>query len=491
MTQSDTNKTSSKTPLLKALAWATQPGLVYGIGFGIAFTVAFIVSAQLGIITNVLVGFLALLFLSVFGALFFFFMAQAMARKFNLKDLVTAASETYGPKEILSDVRTFTDKDEADKAKWEAVENRLGNALSGLFALVGNAIGRYFSLVFLVSILGGAATFAIFAATFIQAERLAVQNRLIESQLHLAEAQRQTALAVSLENLENELGRLQGSGGEVVLPEPLILKIVALSRTFRPYRFVEYSLQNTLNVVQQDLLPFDAEFGVRLTRTPLSQERSRLLSQIIFAPISNMEALHQKGPIFQFSDFREYFLSQQKLDCFDLRSSDFRESYGFAASFRGAQLQRTDFSYANMTGVDFSSADTEEENTPCPTTVGAFHPDRNTNLTNSNFSFARLNRGNFNGAVLDNVTFSNSILFGTTFIDSQIAKANFDGAIVHSGDKAPGIEAIADGFFGEATTDLKEGFLSSWKVVAEKPDHPFLNDANLDDTVYYVLRSNS
>jgi len=241
MTNPNSPQRAVKSYLVRAASALTRPGLIYGIGFGIAFTVAFVVSTQLGIITHVLAGFLSLLFLSIFGALFFFFMAQAMTRKFSLKDLIAEDRVKYGPQHILADLRKFVGHSADDEDEKVQVEARLSNALSGFVTLAGGAVGRYFSLVFLVSVLGGAATFAIFAATFIQAERLAVQNRLIENQLHLAEAQRQTALAVSLENLETEIGALQGSQNAKVLPEALILKIVALSRTFRPYRFVEYS----------------------------------------------------------------------------------------------------------------------------------------------------------------------------------------------------------------------------------------------------------
>jgi len=227
---------------------------------------------------------------------------------------------------------------------------------------------------------------------------------------------------------------------------------------------------------------------VRLTRTPLSQERSRLLSQIVFAPISNLTALHEKGPVFQFSDFREHFLGEVILDCFDLRSSDFRESYGFGTSFRGALLDQSDFSYANMTGVDFTTAATQEENPPCPATIGPFHPDRTTSLTNVNFSYARLNHAKFDGAQLENSNFSNTVLFRASFIGADITTVNFDGAIVGSGDEAPELSSIANEFFGETDDSMKSLLMSKWKLVAEKPDHPFLNKTDLDDTIYHALR---
>jgi hypothetical protein len=255
----------------RMLSTISQPNLIYGIGFGIAFTVAFIVSAQLGIITNVLVGLLSLLLLSVFGALFFFFIANFISTKPSLVELLTKQGKAYGLVGVLDDLRTYLRNEPGHEAIRSEAEVRLGQSFATVFGVFGSILGRYFSLVFLVSVLGGAATFAIFAATFIQAERLEVQNRLIESQLHLAEAQRQTALAISLENLEDEIGRLEKLDDQVILPESLVLKIVALSRTFRPYRFVEYSLRNSLNVVQRDRLPFDEEFRAKLTPTPLSR----------------------------------------------------------------------------------------------------------------------------------------------------------------------------------------------------------------------------
>lgn len=243
---------------------------------------------------------------------------------------------------------------------------------------------------------------------------LSQQNAKIDVQNQLAEAARRSSLIVELTSINERIDSYrEKNADEVKLPKSLRGRIVALSKSLRPYQYISYQ--------SDDLSSFGSPFegasrstnpsNVSLVERALSPERGQLLLTLASASISNFDQLIADGVDFRYADLRGVTLRQANLNKADLQFSDFRGSNFFATHFAGSDLTQTRFEGASLIGVNFSA---EEFGT--------------TRLDKASFRGARLNNANFEGASLSNADFSDSLLFGAKF-GTEPVNANFEGAI--------------------------------------------------------------
>ncbi|MFN0215990.1 MAG: pentapeptide repeat-containing protein [Saprospiraceae bacterium] len=223
------------------------------------------------------------------------------------------------------------------------------------------------------------------------------QNYRLDQQTYLQEADRRSSLIFLMGNLldamDRELKSDVGQPGVRDLSPQIIGRVVALSKSLRPYRYLESD-----SLVAQELSP----------------ERGQLLLSIVNSQIDNSSLRR----IFQFSDFSYA----------DLQGSVFSGEYLSGinlshANLRNATLDETDLSRADLSGADLSDAVLARGNLQ----EARF---RQSNLTNAYFESANLKQANFYGANMRDANLAGTLLQQTHFTKADLTKANLFGASV-------------------------------------------------------------
>lgn len=243
---------------------------------------------------------------------------------------------------------------------------------------------------------------------------LSQQNAKIDVQNQLAEAARRSSLIVELTSINERIDAYRAKAADdVTLPKSLVGRIVALSKSLRPYQYISYQ-SDDLSSFGSPLAgsPRAADAGpVNLLERALSPERGQLLLTLASANIRNFGDLITEGIDFRYADLRGVTLRSVKLINADLQFSDFRGANFFATQFSSSDLTLARFDGASLIGVNFGAV------------AGG-----TTRLDQASFRGARLNRANFMGASLSKADFSNSLLFQAKF-EAEVVDADFEGAI--------------------------------------------------------------
>ncbi|HLP94168.1 MAG TPA: pentapeptide repeat-containing protein [Saprospiraceae bacterium] len=223
------------------------------------------------------------------------------------------------------------------------------------------------------------------------------QNYRLDQQTYLQEADRRSSLIFLMGNLldamDRELKNDVGQPGVRDLSPQIIGRVVALSKSLRPYRYLESD-----SLVSRELSP----------------ERGQLLVSIVNSQID-------KGTlrkIFQFSDFsaadlKGAVLSGEYLNGINLSRAD----------LAGATLDETDFSQADLSGADLSDA----------ILARAVLKDarlRQTNLQRAYLESADLSQANFYGAKLQDANLSGAKMTQTHFASALLSGADLSGAAI-------------------------------------------------------------
>lgn len=242
--------------------------------------------------------------------------------------------------------------------------------------------------------------FLVFAAlpvvvTMLQLLVLSRQNELIRQQTELAESARRSALVFEqssiLDEIDEELDSFavqSGDSTKVRLTPRLEGRIVALSRSLRPYRYLD---------------------GDRLTEEPRSPERGQLLMALANSQIDLSLILHDAD--FSFADLPGTTLidvdlgrtvSARRVAAGSLVGANFRSSYFNSVSFRGADLSSSQFHRSLLFGMNFESSN--------------------------------LDSADFTGAHISDADFTSANLFGAHFTGATITSSKFDSVNVSETD---------------------------------------------------------
>jgi uncharacterized protein YjbI with pentapeptide repeats len=239
-----------------------------------------------------------------------------------------------------------------------------------------------------------------------QNEKLDYQNRRIEQQTYLQEAERRSSLVFLFDNMLDKMDEeLRANPERRELSPQLVGRIVALSKALKPYRFLD---------------------GDTITGRPTSPERGQLLISLLTARLSN----NTYDRIFSQADFSYTALDDANLESAYLRGINLSHARLVGVSLAGANCSFTNFEGAELwrtrgflkgrrtlktrfDSANFYDADLRE----CDFS-GCFFE-----LTN--FSKARLSRVYFHEAsftnskleltAADSLDLSNTTLLGTTF----------------------------------------------------------------------------
>jgi uncharacterized protein YjbI with pentapeptide repeats len=223
------------------------------------------------------------------------------------------------------------------------------------------------------------------------------QNYRLDQQTYLQEADRRSSLIFLMGNLldamDKELKSDVGQPGIRDLSPQIIGRVVALSKSLRPYRYLESD---------------------SLVTRELSPERGQLLLSIVNSQIDNSSLRR----IFQFSDFsfadmKGAVLSGEYLSGINLSRAD----------LSGATLDETDLSRADLSGADLSNAVLARSNLR----EARF---RQTMLQKAYLESANLTQANLYGADLRGASLATATLHQTHFTQADLRLANLSGALL-------------------------------------------------------------
>jgi len=235
------------------------------------------------------------------------------------------------------------------------------------------------------------------------------QNFRLEQQTYLQEADRRSSLIFLMGNLldaiDKELKSDVGQPGTRDLSPQLVGRVIALSKSLRPYRYLD---------------------GDTLIARELSPERGQLLISIVTSQLDNntLRRIFQAAD-FRYADMKGAVLSGEYLGEINL----------FAADLSGAVLDGTNFtkanlSNANLSGAIFARAKLQEARLRESNLQNAYF--ESADLRNANFYGANLRGAKMNGADLRNTRFGQANLNHADLSGTLLPHASFDGASLDS-----------------------------------------------------------
>ncbi len=228
-----------------------------------------------------------------------------------------------------------------------------------------------------------------------QNELLQHQTKRLDQQTYLQEAERRGSLIFLMGNildaLNQELRLDVGTPGVRDLSPQLIGRIIALSNSLRPYRYLD---------------------GDSLVARELSPERGHLLLSIISSEIDrgSLRRIY-KSADFSAADLRNAVLSGEYFVGINLAN----------ANLNGAILDDADLSGANLSGAEMNDA-------IMPRAALRDARFRQSQMRNVNLAFADLSRTNFAGADLSRATLNGANLSSAHFTKTLMLKSNWTGA---------------------------------------------------------------
>lgn len=392
-------------PETKAVRTDRQ-GLLVGIGLGLVagIVLTFYFQGYIPSVSNLLINFLLALFIAI---TFIIFVMTWFRRKLQtwLFPPIPAQSESKEKQPIIFDIvstqleKLFQDTPETlQKAKtaapelvktfiWGYTRTWLFRLIVAVFAAIGGLLGTILLLN--------------------QNQLLENQNKKIDVQIQLAEAERRSALIFLMGNIMDKvneeikeqlkaLPKDQRDTFKYELNDVTIGQLVGLSNAFQPYKYLD---------------------GDTLIDQPLSPERGQLL--LTLAQLRLSDSTHVK--LFSKANFSLSDLSWVNLSKADLSRADLSR-----ANLSGAYLVEADLRRANLIEANLSKADLIEADLSGANLSGA-------NLSEANLSKAHLSEANLSGAVLwkadlSGANLSGAVLRVTFFKGANLSEADLRGA---------------------------------------------------------------
>lgn len=284
----------------------------------------------------------------------------------------------------------FTELEE----KRSVSKNTVSDLLSAIFMRV-TRIGVYLILTSLLPVL-----LLLFQVYYLrnQNELIGIQNKRLDQQTYLQEADRRSYLTGVLDDMIKEV-TTEGYRNNGKISKVSSTRLIALSKILKPYKYLEND---------------------KLIDEPLSPERGYLL-------LSLLESNLDLGVILD-NNTRESLLSQlnfsyaelnnASVTALDLNSIHLNFANLDGSNFTKSTLIKSTFINASLKNVNFYKSDIVKCNF------------NNSNLSGASFTDSTLNTVSFDNATLTNVNFSNSDLVKISLKNAQIIGAKFDKAIV-------------------------------------------------------------
>ena len=380
----------------------TAPSILKGFGFALICFVIIYYSVTLDSLIPIIIGGLILLLSLFIGAWY----AEVRFQK-KLAEIQEKTKDTLNnSKEIIPELienylitRFSSDsKKEINLAALKKTVDRLIDEYTPLletgFHLIKSFIFRFWAFGTLMAILLAVIGFGTFMATYLQVERLDVQNDLIKAQnkrlvqqTYLQEAERRSSLIFLLSNIMDEVAyelRESKSSTRILTPN-LTGQIIALSARLKPYRYLD---------------------GDSLIKKPLSPERGQLLISLSNSDLNDSTTftIYKKGT-FGYAELKDAYFIHPKWNGIFLRKADLSGAYFPKAELVNSNLRHANLSYADLNGANLSSAD---------------------------LGHANLKHTDLKDAVLFETNLSNADLRGANFTDVSLWQTNLYDAKTNS-----------------------------------------------------------
>jgi hypothetical protein len=312
--------------------------------------------------------------------------AQKKARN-KAVDLVTGA--VIG-KPLKSSVSKFVDEIYASKIEKDTLKDVIYATLHRL-----TKVGAITLLLAISPLI-----FALLQTYYLkkQNEKLDDQNRRIEQQTFLQEAERRSSLVFLFDNVLDKLDdELKSNPIQRKLSPQLIGRIVSLSKALKPYRFLD---------------------GDTLTTKASSPERGQLLISLITSKL-HVGTYEQ---IFTSADFSYATIEGVNLDAAMLRNVNLAHSHLENISLVGADL-----SFANLSHSKLINIRAYQNGTPPKGAKFNFTNFFNTEILKSDLSASVFEHTNFTQTILRTTFLRESFLKETEFLNTKLDSIHFEG----------------------------------------------------------------
>ena len=334
-----------------------------------------------------------------------------------------------------------------------------------------------------------------------QNEKIDQQNLLSAQNVQLAEAQRNSALAVEITQIAIAIGqaatdaraKVEAEGfvanspldamvnvmDPLALDQGLVLRIIAASRAVQPYRFLDTGLsaENDTDKMRvamsrrtdlpNTLARMAEAFDWRvpgpenlLIDRPASPERGQLLQVFMAGGLRNLEVLNHFGLDLAFAYLQNADILMLTAQGARLSYADFSGSHFNGGDFGGSYLENTRFRGCRFEGTSFAAvtADRVREplrarDAPFPSFLsgadfsGAVLIDvdfSGATLAAANFDGALLVRPNFTNAALGAATLRGAVLLAPVVDGASFKSADLDGAVVFGSDFLARTDTVAE-----------------------------------------------
>ena len=300
------------------------------------------------------------------------------------------SSSLLGKNLKLAITNFFTELEE----KRSVSKNTVSDLLSAIFMRV-TRIGVYLILTSLLPIF-----LLLFQVYYLrnQNELIEIQNKRLDQQTYLQEADRRSYLTGVLDDMIKEV-TTEGYRNNGRISKVSSTRLIALSKILKPYKYLENDklIDNPLSpergYLLLSLLESNLDLGVILN----NNTRESLLSQLNFsyAELNN-------------ASVTALDLNSIHLNFANLNESNFTKSTLIKSSFVNASLKNTNFYKSDIVKCNFN----------------------NSNLTGASFTDSSLNTVTFENAILTNANFNNCDLTKISLKNAQIIGTQFNKAIV-------------------------------------------------------------
>lgn len=236
-----------------------------------------------------------------------------------------------------------------------------------------------------------------------QNTRIDTQNYRLNLQNNLLEADRRSSLVFLMSNVldkvdeeirkEKESGKTDSIGYR--LSDPLIARIIGLSRAFQPYKMLE---------------------GDTLGRELVSPERGQLFIALME---SHLDSFTQ-NTIVERGSFNFAVIGKINLSGVNFRKASLRGAIFHEANFENSNLEEADLSWAFFKKSNFTNANLTNANLT------------DTNLKLANLSDTQMGWASLYGSNLSMASFKNANLQSANLVDTNILGADFRGANLSS-----------------------------------------------------------
>ncbi len=205
------------------------------------------------------------------------------------------------------------------------------------------------------------------------------QNQRLDQQINLEEGNRRSSLIFFMSNIMDKLDIELRSNKDRTLSDALIGRIVSLSQSMRPYRYLEND---------------------SLTPRQLSPERGQLLFSLVNSNLD--KATYDK------------IYARANFNYADLREANFSEAYLRGAKLAHSSFSNANFNYADLQGADLSNAWLEH---------ATF---RNTAMNGINLSHANLRESRMEQITLKDGDLGNADL-REIYLEGDFSGTNLEG----------------------------------------------------------------